>query len=442
MVACLVGTLACRTGSAGGRRPDVSPVVTVTFAEGGTPFTTSGYGILLGLSPKFPPDEFITPLKPSLLRFGNLSTYRRAKDHNAQFMCMLFGDFEDPTVKGRLNANAHWPGDGGDWASWENFVTRMAEQARGAGWTDVIWEPWNEPDINYFWKRSYRRFLETYEHAVKAVRRVIPDAVVTGPSLARFNESKIIEFLEFSRERGVLPDVINWHEIPLAPNGIPGRVNRIRAYLKKNNINITRFMLPEITEPRFQFSPGNAVAFIANIHRAGVEASAKSCWADPDEGHGMDNCLNASLDGLLRPGRKPRSIWWCYRAYGSMSGRLLPVDFPPRETTLDGIATYDGLRQKGCILVGRTQSNHVLSGRARDRRTQHVVVKVKGIPDSLTAAGAVRLKIMKIEDSEARVSSGPVAIQDALQSVSGSELLLALPDMGGEDVYYIELSRP
>jgi hypothetical protein len=415
----------------------------IDFSDSGEPCSTRAFGILLSMSENWPPDKYILALKPSLIRYGNFSLYERAKKLKARFMLLLFGEYPDIYLGGRLDKKGNWPGDNNKWESWDAYVLKVARQAKQQGYTDVIWEVWNEPDLDIFWKRSFNQFLLTYEHTVKTIRQVLPGALVTGPSFALYDEGKINDFLRFAKEHGVLPDIINWHEIPNAPDGISERVDKIRSYLKNNNINIDRFMFPEITGPDFQFSPGNAVSFMANIHRARVEASAKSCWPDTALTDCPENCFTDTLDGLLHPlSGEPRSTWWCYKKYAEMSGILLSFTTLDKNIALDGIASYDASAKQARILLGRTQSNNVLKGRAKTGKAQDIVLEIRNIPEKLIQADEIRLIAKKIPDSGPNVLKEPLLMIDSAKRVNTGSLKISLPGMGTEDVYYLVLSNP
>ena len=74
-----------------------------------------------------------------------------------------------------------------DWAKWEELVYQWAKHSvEKYGKDEVLrwyWETWNEPNIGY-WRGSRDEFFKLHDHAVKAVRRAIPEAKVGGPDLA------------------------------------------------------------------------------------------------------------------------------------------------------------------------------------------------------------------------------------------------------------------
>lgn len=74
-----------------------------------------------------------------------------------------------------------------DWAKWEELVYQWAlHSVEKYGKEEVLkwyWETWNEPNIGY-WRGSREEFFKLHDHAIRAVRRAIPEAKVGGPDLA------------------------------------------------------------------------------------------------------------------------------------------------------------------------------------------------------------------------------------------------------------------
>lgn len=74
-----------------------------------------------------------------------------------------------------------------DWAKWEELVYQWAKHSvEKYGKEEVLkwyWQTWNEPNIGY-WRGSREEFFKLHDHAIRAVRRAIPEAKVGGPDLA------------------------------------------------------------------------------------------------------------------------------------------------------------------------------------------------------------------------------------------------------------------
>src|SRR5262249_36908695 len=123
----------------------------------------------------------LNPLKPQLYRsskpYGMFSIYDGivAAGARAQIIAADEMGYQDP-----------WPGDGGDYGAWEAAVSTLATRVKNEHRT-FEWDMWNEPnDGSLFWKRSRDQFFETWRRGVVALRAVLPDAVVVGPSVSNF----------------------------------------------------------------------------------------------------------------------------------------------------------------------------------------------------------------------------------------------------------------
>ena len=74
-----------------------------------------------------------------------------------------------------------------DFARWgkvvENLTRHCVERYGAAAVENWYWETWNEANIDY-WGGTFEEFLRLHDHAVAAVRRVLPNARVGGPHAA------------------------------------------------------------------------------------------------------------------------------------------------------------------------------------------------------------------------------------------------------------------
>ncbi len=74
-----------------------------------------------------------------------------------------------------------------DWEKWEELVFQWALHCKERYGEDEVrqwyWQTWNEPNIGY-WRGSREEFFRLHDHAIHAVRRAIPNALVGGPDVA------------------------------------------------------------------------------------------------------------------------------------------------------------------------------------------------------------------------------------------------------------------
>lgn len=122
-----------------------------------------------------------------------------------------------------------------DWAKWEELVYQWAKHSvEKYGKDEVLkwyWETWNEPNIGY-WRGSREEFFKLHDHAVRAVRRALPEAKVGGPDLAGGAGGDFLKaFLDHcvkgknlaTGETGTPTDFISFHAKG-QPKDVDGRV--------------------------------------------------------------------------------------------------------------------------------------------------------------------------------------------------------------------------
>lgn len=122
-----------------------------------------------------------------------------------------------------------------DWAKWEELVYQWAlHSVEKYGKEEVLkwyWQTWNEPNIGY-WRGSREEFFKLHDHAIRAVRRAIPEAKVGGPDLAGGAGGDFLKaFLDHclkgknlaTGEKGTPIDFISFHAKG-QPKDVDGRV--------------------------------------------------------------------------------------------------------------------------------------------------------------------------------------------------------------------------
>ena len=78
-----------------------------------------------------------------------------------------------------------------------------------SGW---LWELWNEPDI-YYWRGTRQEFNELYETTARAVRSVLPNASVGGPTVTGGPNGAgfLRDFLQFVADKDLPLDFVSFH---------------------------------------------------------------------------------------------------------------------------------------------------------------------------------------------------------------------------------------
>ena len=118
-----------------------------------------------------------------------------------------------PTAYTSYEAGA-WGYPPRDYDKWAGLVEALArhclerysEEAASA-W---LWELWNEPDI-FYWRGTPQQFNELYTVTARAVRNVLPNAKVGGPTVTSGGLEFLRQFLDYTAERGEPLDFISYH---------------------------------------------------------------------------------------------------------------------------------------------------------------------------------------------------------------------------------------
>ena len=426
LLLCLAALLPAGSAAAGAGPAEV---VTVDFSVDLGPATYRASGFLHGMSEADPPHQLVAPLKPRLFRDwapgtdGAFAIYPRVKKLGARAQVVLSDSHG-------YDRDGYWPGDNGDWSQWDQIVE---EQVRGAQQRGGVfeWDIWNEPTVDYFWRRDRAQFFETWRHTVQKIRAMDPRAVIVGPSLGAYDSKYIEDFLVYAKSNNALPDILSWHELDsdAAPGFlmIPDGVADARALLAKHDIKIERLCINEIIGPGMLTRPGAAIRYFAALERARVDGACHACWDDKDGG--VSGCDNQSLDGLLtHPDRQPRSTWWAYRAYADVTGRLVEVK---PGASVDGVAGHDDAAKQARIALGR------VAGPAGTVELQ--LTSLDKVP-FLAGRSKVRVTVQRIPMSGWDALPQPPAAVQQDCPVEGNQAKVELPDFGPDDAYQVTVA--
>lgn len=87
---------------------------------------------------------------------STLSNYKTCRKYNASVIIYP----HDLWGTDNTNSSSHWPGDNGDWADYDKFVKQlMNDISANNALAGLVWDIWNEPDINIFWQGYTANFL-------------------------------------------------------------------------------------------------------------------------------------------------------------------------------------------------------------------------------------------------------------------------------------------
>ena len=260
---------------------DSQPTVSVDFgsclrASAGAECRTAqrrASGVLLSINQTHPRASVVEPLGLRNHRgdfdnleddFTRLRSLGMTGSIQSVLMDLFFGRGFNPPPK---SCSTCWPGDGGQWSNWTDFVqTTVASLPHGAA-IDV----WNEPDGGFFFGRSYAQYFELWKRGVRTARATRPNVTVVGPSIAQFSTSWMQRFLDDCSNSSVLPDVVSWHEWGETGSEIPGDVASVRAMIKGIAQHHPGYSpsisLNEIVPRELNFRPAVHTTYFANLVR-------------------------------------------------------------------------------------------------------------------------------------------------------------------------------
>lgn len=328
--------------------------------------TYRGTGFLYGLSQdgSAPAGTLLSDLKPKLFRGGGAGLpggawavggyngylprfnsvkdqYNRVNAVGASYQILVSDIWGSDGRTIPDNNQPIFPGDNGNWSSWEQFLTQLVQDKMANNMTNARYDIWNEPDGAYFWPRSAAQYSEMWKRSVQLIRSLDPNAVIVGPGYGGFNANQLSDWLDYAKANNVLPDILDWHfsADPVAD------VQTARSLLSAKNItSIDGFTIGEYIWQAEQNS-GYTAWYLARLEKADVLGANHAIW---------DHCCNYGLlDDTLTPDSATTGQWWTYKTYADMTGTLVSTVPSAR---IDGVASKDAAKQSALILLGNKGS--------------------------------------------------------------------------------------
>lgn len=316
----------------------------------------------------------------------------------------------------------------------EGFVKLVEDLYRENG-NSVIYNIWNEPNHEFFFDGNRQDFFEIFQLAHNKIRS-LPNgkkAKIMGPSTAGFYKEYIEDFLDFSNKNKLTVDYLSWHQNGDLKDAFEMKNNIILAkttYFKKYpNVKIKDFFISEIIGPEDYFNPHTAFFYIYNMDLLRV-GGCKTCGPTDKEETG-DTCWNNSIDGLITPQGKPRSVWWVYKYYAESLPVRLSTNVDSDRTAAISYFSKDSNSVK--ILfgnLGKFKSSFSID--LKSVRKFSVFAKSKKINYSL----------YKIPNTEQKELSNPILIKkDSVSISSKNTISLELDDIDTESVYLLKMTN-
>ena len=285
-------------------------------------------------------------------------------------------DFTKEQTPNEFHNGKGWAHPPKDFSKWEKLVEAWARHCVERYGADEVntwyWETWNEPNIDY-WKGTQEEFFRLHDHAIAAVRRVLPSARVGGPDTAQDGGAFMDAFLDHclhgtnfaTGQRGTPLDFVAFHAKG-KPETVEGHVQMgLRKHLATVDAGFRRIgRHPELRRtpivigesdpegcaacqgPQLGYRNGTmyssytAASFprkVALAERAGVNLEGVLTWAFE-----FENTPWFAGYRTLATNGVDKAVLNVFRMWARMAGRRLPV-------ASDGEASLDSILAGGVL---------------------------------------------------------------------------------------------
>ena len=316
---------------------------------------------------------------------------------------------------------SRFPGDNGNWADYDAFLTRVINDVRASG-APVQWDIWNEPNLSLFWNRPQSQYFELWRRSYQRIRAAFPNHLIVGPSMAGVPSTGgwWVQYLDFVRANNVVPDIFSWHALPSDP---VANVATASSTLDARGIPHPRpYQINEYGASNEQ-NPGDGSWYIARLERAGADG-LRANWAS---GGNLHNDLGNLLVHNAAGQHQPKGEWWVYRFYGSQTGTIASVTPSP---AYDAFATKTAGNAKILVGGGGTTGNIAVNLQRLDTTS------------GIVQNNRVRVVAERIPYNGGTAVQGPVTIQDTVITLSGNATTVNLPHTNANDAFTITLLPP
>ncbi|MBB2741883.1 UNVERIFIED_ORG: hypothetical protein FHR35_001703 [Microbispora rosea subsp. rosea] len=418
--------------------------ITVNFSVAGGSPTYRASGWIYGMTENGanPPDNYFTDVKFRYMRAGGAQLDspggwvsgkydRRWNATRAQLLRTqsLGGQFV-LLVHDLWGADGYpisrFPGDNGNWADYDAFLTRLIDDVRATGapaqGNTVQWDLWNEPNITLFWNRPQSQYFEMWKRAYQRIRAAFPSHLIVGPSFAGVPSTSgwWTQYLDYVKANNVVPDIVSWHSLPGDP---VANVATANTTLDSRGIAHPRpYQINEYGASNEQ-NPADGAWYIARLERAGADG-LRANWAGGSNLHNdLANLLTHNSSGQYQP----KGEWWVYRFYGSQTGQIASVT---PSSNYDAFATKTSGTAKILLGGGRTTGNIAVNLQRLDTTS------------GIVQNNQVRVLVERIPYNNGGAVTGPVTVSNTVATLSGNSTTINLPHTAIDDTFTITLLPP
>jgi len=254
--------------------------------------------------------------------------------------------------------------------AYSNFIVNEVQKRVADGNLPDYWDIQNEPnDYSYYnplFPPTAALLEQQFTIAYKAIKSVLPDAKILGPSFSIFklngddNHLGLQDFIDYATANNLQFAAISWHELNAGNSSNPAQqlpsladhVQEARAALDASPVLTgAQIFVNEFDSAFVGRLVGWDLGHVIALEQADVDQANRACFED---------CINGG-DSLIDPldGQTPRMTYWGRLAYAQMTGSRVDATSTQRDTTAmtsvdntAGTVTTIIARHHGCSTGG------------------------------------------------------------------------------------------
>ncbi|KAM0554623.1 hypothetical protein ACHAO7_003762 [Fusarium culmorum] len=357
---------------------------------------------------------------------STLSNYLTTRKYNADFILLphdLWG------ADGGQSSASPFPGDNGNFTEMEVFWKQLISDLKANNMLQgLVVDVWNEPDETPFWNRSWPQYLDYYNRATKLIRKELPGAVLSGPSMAdspNLRNSKWSTWVESVAGNGTVPDRFSWHQIGTGSREPDLTIPDFATLRGRFGVPMKPVDVNEYAALKEQ-NPANSVYYLAQLERYNIRG-LRANWASGSELHNWMGNLVYSTTGTSTGTYYPNGEWQVYKYYAAMAGERVST-VAAADKKFDVFATKDGKTVK------------ILAGTRTIKAAYDITVNglsAVGFPKQ----GTVKVRTLRFDWAGPKGKMGnPVDVGTAVVTYSSDKLTISVNPPTDSTAFAYELS--
>ncbi|KAF9878181.1 hypothetical protein CkaCkLH20_04219 [Colletotrichum karsti] len=357
-------------------------------------------------------------------RFNSaLSNYRTTRKFGGDFILLphdLWGS------DGSLGTGSPLPGDNGDWTSMEQFLRQVTNDIKANGMLEgLVFDIWNEPELDLFWPRSWEQYLEYYVRAHRIIREELPGTLISGPSGAHapaVDRSTWDTWMATVSANDAIPDIYSWHQIGIWERDPDRTVADFHVLRTKHNLPERPIDLNEYAWPDEQ-NPAGAVFYLSQLERHNLRGLRANWGGGSDLHNFLADLVYENADGSYGPNGE----WEVYKYYAQMTGERISTAASP-DLLFDVFGTVEGGNVK--VLAGTrvTQAPYE--------------IKISGLSKfGLPVDGSIAVRSLRFDWAGRKTQvGGPVDLGTSVLTYSADTLVLLVDPPTNSTAFAYEFS--